>query len=150
MDSAWSVVEFILQAQEEKKVTIVFILWAWWSERNNIRGGGRHRLASSISHSIRLHVAESLNKSKPVTVVMSRRSRRCSKPRTGKLKLNCDASFLPGASMGTWGFVIRESDGDVVSAGRGMVEHLFGAFQADLMFAGSPRGCQVGDRQSCA
>jgi hypothetical protein len=90
-------------------------------------------LASSISHSIRLHVAESLNKSKPVTVVMSRRSRRWSKPRTGKLKLNCDASFLPGVSMGTWGFVIRDSDGDVVSAGRGMVEHLFGAFQAELM-----------------
>jgi len=58
MDSAWSVVGFILHAQEEKKVTMVFILWAWWSERNNIREGGTRRLASGISHSIRLHVAE--------------------------------------------------------------------------------------------
>ena len=30
-----------------------------------------------------------------------------------------------------WGFVIRDSDGDVVSAGRGKVEHLLGAFQAE-------------------
>jgi hypothetical protein len=64
---------------------------------------------------------------------MSRRSGRWSKPPAGKLKLNCDASFLLGASMGTWGFVIRDSDGDVVSAGRGKVEHLLGAFQAELI-----------------
>jgi len=64
---------------------------------------------------------------------MSRRSGRWSKPPAGKLKLNCDASFLPGTSMGTWGFVIRDSDGDAVSAGRGKVEHLLGAFQAELI-----------------
>lgn len=48
-DSARSVVEFILQAQEEKIVTMIFILWACWSERNNIREGGRQRVASGIS-----------------------------------------------------------------------------------------------------
>lgn len=34
--------------------------------------------------------------------------------------------------MGAWGFVIRDSDGDVVSAGIGKVEHLL-AFQAELI-----------------
>jgi len=46
-----------------------------------------------------------------------------SKPPFGKLKLNCDASLIPRAAMGCWGLVIADSDGDVVSAGRGKVEH---------------------------
>ncbi|XP_066341757.1 uncharacterized protein [Miscanthus floridulus] len=133
MDSVRSVMEYIFQTQEEKRVTMIFILWAWWSERNNIREGGRRRMASGIAQSIRLHVAESLNKQTTMIAGVPRRKGKWSKPPAGKLKLNCDASFIPSAAMGTWGFVIRESDGDVVSAGRGKVEHLLGAFQAKLI-----------------
>lgn len=42
----------------------------------------------------------------------------------GKLKLNCDASFVLGSAKGSWGFVIRDSDGDVVSVDRVKVEHV--------------------------
>ena len=32
----------------------------------------------------------------------------------GVLNLNCDGSFIPGEKIGGWGFLIRDSDGDVV------------------------------------
>ena len=78
-------------------------------------------------------VAESLNKQAAASAAVTRRKERWAKPPVGKLKLNCDASFIPGAATGSWGFVIRDSDGDVVSAGRGKAEHLLGAFQAELI-----------------
>ena len=64
-------------------------------------------------------VAESLNKQAAASAAVTRRKERWAKPPVGKLKLKCDASFIPGAATGSWGFVIRDSDGDVVSAGRG-------------------------------
>ena len=55
----WSrqgVLSFIskVQAQTERRLTMVFLLWAWWSERNNVREGGNRRLASGIAQFIRL------------------------------------------------------------------------------------------------
>ena len=99
MDSVRSVMEYIFQTQEEKRVTMIFILWVWWSERNNIREGGRRRMASGIAQSIRLHVAESLNKQTTMIAGVPRRKGKWSKPPAGKLKLNCDASFIPFAAM---------------------------------------------------
>jgi hypothetical protein len=58
--------------------------------------------------------------------------RRWLKPPEGKLKLNCDASFSPNSCDGGWGYVIRDSDGDVVSAGLGRVEFLLNAFEAEV------------------
>ncbi|KXG27734.1 hypothetical protein SORBI_3005G035600 [Sorghum bicolor] len=114
-DSARSVVEFILQAQEEKRATMIFILWAWWSERNNIyqpgKVAGRGWLQSSLTQA---YIDDSND---------TKMRRKMSKPPFGKLKLNCDASLIPRAAMGCWGLVIADSDGDVVSAGRGKVEH---------------------------
>ena len=34
------------------------------------------------------------------------------------LKINCDASFRRETGDGGWGFIIRDEDGDMVSAGR--------------------------------
>jgi hypothetical protein len=40
-----------------------------------------------------------------------------SKPPEGFLKLNCDASFIQETMAGSWGFLIRDHDGDVVMTG---------------------------------
>jgi hypothetical protein len=37
------------------------------------------------------------------------------------------------SSMGAWGFVNRDSNGDVVSSSKGKVNHLLGAFQAKII-----------------
>lgn len=49
------------------------------------------------------------------------------------VKLNCDGSYLPVDKMGSWGFLIRDWDGDMVLAGRGKINHLLCAFQAELV-----------------
>jgi hypothetical protein len=133
LQSASDSVEFILQATEQKKLTMVVTLWAWWSERNKIREEGKRRPARVIEQNIRVYAAEILNMlqiSKPST---QKRRERWQKPPPGKLKLNCDASYIYESTMGAWGFVIRDSDGDVVSSGRGKVNHLLGAFQAEII-----------------
>lgn len=54
------------------------------------------------------------------------------KPSEDVLKLNYDASFLLESRAVSWGFLVRDSDGDVVQTGRGKVNYL-SAFQAELM-----------------
>jgi ribonuclease HI len=51
------------------------------------------------------------------------------------LKMNCDASFKAEAesNTGSWGFIIRDNDGDVVLTGRGRINHLLSAFHAEVI-----------------
>lgn len=63
----------------------------------------------------------------------SRVKERWMKPPEGILKVNCDGSFSASTKAGGWGFVIRDCDGDVVVAGRGRIDHLFYACQAEII-----------------
>jgi hypothetical protein len=56
------------------------------------------------------------------------RVQRWARPPEGFLKVNCDASLIPGELRGGWGFLIRENDGEVVLNGWGRVNHLLNAF----------------------
>jgi len=47
--------------------------------------------------------------------------------------MNCDASLLPNSSSGSWGFLIRDDEGDVIVTGRGKVDHLLNVFHAELV-----------------
>lgn len=60
------------------------------------------------------------------------RARWC-KPPEGSLKLNCDASFFQASMSGSWGFLIRDHDGDVVMSGRGKINNVPSAFQTELI-----------------
>lgn len=55
------------------------------------------------------------------------------KPPNEVLKLNCDGSFRADDQSGSWGFIIRYWDGDVVMTGRGRVNHLLSALHAELI-----------------
>jgi ribonuclease HI len=56
-----------------------------------------------------------------------------SKPPEGFLKLNCDASFIHETRTGSWGFLIRDHDGDVVTMGRGKINNALSAFHIELI-----------------
>jgi len=128
-----------MQEKMEKRDLMFITLWSLWTERNLIREEGRRRPAQAIGRAIRIY-AEETKKQKPSGTVREAQSlqgeqsaRRWTKPPRGVLKLNCDASFAPGEGSGGWGFLIRDSDGDVVSAGWGRVNHLLNAFQAEVI-----------------
>ncbi|TVU23480.1 hypothetical protein EJB05_25849, partial [Eragrostis curvula] len=110
MRSAKEVTEYILKAIEKKNLMIVFTLWSWWSERNNIR----EVKTRSQQQAEEFRDGQNLN-------------------RGSVLKLNCDACFLPETKAGGWGFIIRDCDGDVVHAGRGRVDSLLDAFRAEVI-----------------
>ena len=64
---------------------------------------------------------------------IGRQSTHWTKPPENTLKLNCDASFFPDERTGSWGTLIRDSDGDLVLSGRGRVNHLLSPFHAELI-----------------
>lgn len=49
------------------------------------------------------------------------------------IKINCDASFLTQSNNGGWGYVGRDSDRDVVMAGKGRLDHVMNPFHAELV-----------------
>lgn len=49
------------------------------------------------------------------------------------MKINCDASFRRETGDGGWGFIIRDEDGDMISAGRGRLSHILDPFQAEVV-----------------
>jgi hypothetical protein len=105
----------------------------WWGERNTIRTGGQQRPAAMIAHAVHMYVAELMKYEETSKLVKARVQGRWLKQPMGKLKLNCDAAFSPTTHSGGWGFVIKDADGDMVTAGWGRVDFLIGAFQAEVI-----------------
>ena len=119
-------VEFILKTKENRRTLMIIALWFTWNERNLIREEGR-RSPDFIAPCIKSYVvenAEILGGGATTVSRIPRRKEKWSKPPPGFLKLNCDASFLPSSSSGSWGFLIQDCDGDVVVSGRGKIYHL--------------------------
>ncbi|KAL6606756.1 hypothetical protein ACP70R_042409 [Stipagrostis hirtigluma subsp. patula] len=61
------------------------------------------------------------------------RKERWQKPTNNFIKLNSDGAFDERSKEAGWGFVIRDADGDVVSAGRGSLKRAVNAFHAELV-----------------
>jgi hypothetical protein len=59
---------------------------------------------------------------------------RWKRPRGDVLKVNCDGAYM-AHTKGGWGFVIRNSWGEVVKAGAGHVQFAMDAFQTEVMVA---------------
>jgi hypothetical protein len=86
-----------------------------------------------VERAIKIYAGETGVLSKTQQRAQVQRVARWARPQEGHLKLNCDASFIPERKCGGWGFLIRDSDGDVVLSGWGRVNHLLNAFQAEAI-----------------
>jgi hypothetical protein len=132
-ENARGLITQVMQQKEEKRRLIFIMMWFIWSERNLIREEGRRRPIELIARMIRSYVDElEAPNSKPGGVII-RKVKRWERPPEGMLKLNCDASFYEEGNYGGWGFIIRDSDGDVVLAGWGRVNHLLNPLQAEII-----------------
>jgi hypothetical protein len=138
-------IELILTAKEDKGLLMTIAMWFIWCERNLIREEGRRRSAEFVTR-IKSYAEENtevMGGDRQATSTRSRQKAKWSKPPVGVLKLNCDASFLPSSSSGSWGFLVRDDVGDVVVSGRGRVDHLLNAFHDELgcLSPRHPNGC---------
>jgi hypothetical protein len=66
------------------------------------------------------------------TVRQGRQLNHWTKPLVDTLKLNCDASYQ-ATGIGSWGALIRDSDGDLVLSRRGRMDHVLSPFHAELI-----------------
>jgi ribonuclease HI len=112
---------------------MVITLWFIWSERNIIREEGKQRPASSIVRSIEMYVHENAQLSSNVPNDKGPSKKKWCKPPENVLKVNIDGSFKPNEMNGSWGFLIRDSDGDLVKTGRGKVDNLWSALHSELI-----------------
>ena len=112
-------VDFILKLKEEQRLIMVIGLWFLWSERNAIREEGCRRSAESLARGIHIYAKETADMCVKEKKPKEKRRVRWERPPTGHLKLNCDASFKLEIGEGSWGFLVRDWDGDVVITGRG-------------------------------
>jgi len=49
------------------------------------------------------------------------------------VKASCDGSFKPLNGTGGWGFVLRDNDGQVISAGYGKLENVLDPHHAEII-----------------
>lgn len=112
---------------------MIIALWFTWSKRNTIREEGRRRSPQMLTRCVELYAMENAVTNSKSSVRQARQQARWSKPPAETLKINCDASFLLDCRSGSWGFLIRDSDGDVVVTARGKANHLLDAFHGELI-----------------
>jgi hypothetical protein len=86
-------------------------------ERNRIREGEGRRMTAALVHSIEAYAAEINKVHTPKATQTGRETKSWSRPPPGVLKLNCDAAFSEDSKSGGWGWIIRDSDGVVITAG---------------------------------
>lgn len=121
--------------KEENRLLMVILIWSLWSERNSVREEGRQRNADTLARSIRLYAAK-ISKTQGGGKMRTETSKeKWSRRPEGVLKLNYDASYLANSNTGSWGFILHNSDGDVVLSGRGIINHLLSAFHAEVIAA---------------
>jgi hypothetical protein len=93
-ESAKAMMEKLLKLEHSKQLTVVFLLWMWWDERNKKREEGRRRTAQEVAY-ITAAMADRL-KQQPVRSLLSdsRQAKQWEKPCSGVLKINSDGSFF--------------------------------------------------------
>lgn len=121
------------RTSENQRETSLSLLWFIWTERNSIREEGRRRSAAVIARCIELYMNENVQVIASGSGRVMQCRQRWVRPPEDVLKINCDGSFHQSEKAGSWGFLIRDLDGDVVMAGRGKINNLLNAFQAELV-----------------
>ena len=58
---------------------------------------------------------------------------RWKRPPAERLKINADGGFSQETGEGSWGFILRDEDGDVLLAGAGKLHHATEAWQSELL-----------------
>jgi hypothetical protein len=133
IDSAREAVRYILGLAKHLQLKLAVGMWMWWTERNKIREEGQRRPIYLIVKSVECYVGEINQSTAKEPRAVARRNQKWQKPAHELLKVNCDASFRKETGDGGWGCIIRDEEGDLISAGRGKLLHALDSFQAEVV-----------------
>jgi hypothetical protein len=129
---AKSVVQKVLEQDEEKSTLICCMLWSWWWRRNKINAGETAGTVDNLVYQIKHLVNDSLQfcRSRGTTET-EKNIVQWSKPEGEWLKINTDGSFMQATREGGWGFVVRDSAGEVRGSGAGYLANTASAAHAE-------------------
>jgi ribonuclease HI len=133
LNPAIEVIEYIINARKEESILMSVLIWSWWKERNRVRGGENPQLISNMARNIQMYVAEIQKMLAVSGKIKMNQLKKWKKPPAEFLKLNIDATFDPDGRNGGWGFILRDEDGDVVTAGCGKLDWVHDPLQAEVV-----------------
>lgn len=116
--SAWEVVTEILALNDEVQTKTALLLWKWWSVRNKINKREKSHYGQEVAAEV-LNLLSDLKKLEVGPVRREGERAGWIVPPPGQLKINSDGSFIHETMQGSWSFIVRDHDGDVVLAGAG-------------------------------
>lgn len=123
----------MLQLELPRKLKGVALLWTWWKHRNKINAGeGKLDVDEVIFNTTRC-AAEYEQFCVPPPVQKGNIQQSWRPPGDDRLKINMDGSFFQSSLSGGWGFVMRNSTGQVVASAAGRVDHARNAPQTEAM-----------------
>lgn len=127
-------IDTIFRLKTEQQSLVAFLLNNWWWERNKVREGEARREQQELAWITMQQHVEFRNLDKPPqTEQQGQRQSTWSRPMNGMLKLNVDGGFSKEKRQGSWGYVIRYNEGEVIQAGKGKILHVLDAWHTELM-----------------
>jgi ribonuclease HI len=127
-------IEAVLRLKPEKSALVAILLNNLWWERNKVREGdsGREQLELAGITWRQFWEFRQLVESKQL-VQPGHVQAKWSRPQVGMLKINVDGGFIKDYAKGSWGYVIRNDEGEVIQAGAGKIAHALQPCQTELM-----------------
>ncbi|KAK3157436.1 hypothetical protein QOZ80_2AG0122210 [Eleusine coracana subsp. coracana] len=142
--SGRAILQRICELRPEEQMKTVVLLWRWWSAKAN--AGERMLGCQEVCSSVLYHSTEfeKLEKQAKDTSTLARP--RWQPPANNIYKINVDASFHESTRRGGWGYVARDSAGEVMDIGAGNINRVASALQAEAMAAmkGLQRAAEIG------
>ena len=140
-ETGFMVIVWILQLEERERLKVIIMLRQWWSERNRVREGEKMRSVDDLIYVVEKNAAEFQN----FPAVNTRRSvQKWKRPMGDVIKINAYGGFMAQSGGGGWGYIIRDSRGDVICAGAGKLRHLREAIRFEV------RACYEGEKLAAA
>jgi len=114
------VVTEILSLKEEVRTKTVLFLWKWWTERNKINKGEKGQGVDGVAAD-ELNLLNDLSKlERKEPIRQTAGNARWKAPPPGQLMINSVQEMM----QGSWGFTVRDYEGEVVLAGAGRLRSI--------------------------
>ena len=119
----------------EKSQQLKVIVWRWWSARNKVNDGGRLQCVAEIQGSVAFFLLKFEKLEVNGKKIQSPANQLWRPPPENFYKINIDGAYDPNTRTGEWGFVVRDSNGEVLLVGAGKISRAASAIQTELVVA---------------
>jgi hypothetical protein len=104
--SSKAMFEMILELPKDKQVSVLVLMWDWWTVRNKKNAEGKDSSTMEVCCTIQRHLIDFTKVTAAPAPSLDQQPKRWAKPRADHVKVNFDASFLRESNDGAWGFVV--------------------------------------------